>query len=399
MHVLGLFRKKAIPFLPLSDMLPHSLHDFRRSRPLAQIWRIPGRINLIGEHTDYNDGWVLPAASDCAMWVVAEQSVFNEWRLFAARYGEAISLPIEDPLIRMDHWSRYAAAVLHTVAAHGLPVKGLDIAFDGDIPVGGGMSSSSALTCGLLCALNDSMGWGLSPLQLARLAQESEHRTGVLGGIMDQYAIMHASAGHALLLDCRSLAHRQVGISPAIGDWYMLDTGVSHQLVLSAYNDRRAACQRVVAAACRAGREATHLRDLDCNILDSLACVLASEDLRKAQYVLQENQRVHHMVQALEEHDGLTAGRLLYESHAGLRDQYQVSCAELDLIVDELSASPDVLGARMMGAGFGGAVLVLGKEGMHTDVFLALEETYAATFGHPMRWARVDFCQGACEVA
>lgn len=379
-------------------MLPRSLIDFQQSRPHARIWRVPGRINLIGEHTDYHEGWVLPAASNRDMWLLAEASVFPEWRLYAARYGEAVTLPTEDPLIRLDHWSRYAAAVLHTVAAHNLPVCGMDIAFDGDIPIGGGMSSSSALTCGLLCVLNEAMSWDVPPLQLARLARESEHRTGVLGGIMDQYTMLHAKAGQALLLDCRTLVSEAVAVPAEVGEWYIFDSGVSHDLVHSAYNDRRAACGRVVEAAVRAGVEATHLRDLEVDTLAGLQTEVQSGDYAKACFVLEENRRVHRMAAALSAGDDVRAGQLLIESHAGLRDDYRVSCPELDLIVDRLCEMPGLAGARMMGAGFGGTVLaLLQSDGEEAD-FSHIAKIYGATYDRELTWWKVRFGQAVARV-
>lgn len=383
----------------MPHILPQSVEDFLRRRPEATLYRAPGRINLIGEHTDYNEGWVLPAAAAQQLYFAVEPSEVPEWRIRAGRFSETTLLPVEDPLIRLDHWSRYAAAVLHTARAHDLPVPGMDIAFDGDLPAGAGMSSSSALTCGLLLALNDLADWGKTPLELANLARESEHRTGVRGGIMDQFTILHAEQGAALLLDCRSLEHRPVRLPEGDRQWMLFDSGVAHELVGSEYNDRRAACERVVAQARAAGMDAFALRDMDLDRLRDIAGLLDPNDLEKAAYVIEENGRVHAMVRALEQGDWNVAAQLLASGHHGLREKYRVSCRELDFIVDHLNGTRGEGAGRLMGGGFGGGVIALLRKESAERIAQDLSRQYREAFGLELRVLSLDFGPGAARIS
>jgi len=383
----------------MPHILPQSVEDFLRRRPLAALYRAPGRINLIGEHTDYNEGWVLPAAATRHLYFAAEPAEVPEWRIRAGRFAETAVLPVEDPLIRLDHWSRYAAAVLHTAKAHDLPVPGMDIAFDGDLPAGAGMSSSSALTCGLLLLLNDLGEWGKSPLELARLARESEHRTGVRGGIMDQFTILHAEEGSALLLDCRTLQHSPVHLPPGDRQWMLFDTGVAHELVASEYNDRRAACERVVAHARSAGMEAKALRDLDAAMLQDIAPLVDVADLEKAAYVIEENERVHAMVRALGSGAWDEAAHLLSQGHRGLQYQYKVSCKELDFIVDHLDRSSGDAAGRLMGGGFGGGVIALLRQDAADRICHELGQAYRQAFGRELGILPIGFGPGAARIS
>jgi galactokinase len=375
--------------------LPEAIQSFLARRPYAALYRVPGRINLIGEHTDYNEGWVLPAASHFQLWFAVEPADVPEWRIKAGRFGETAALPLADCLIHLDHWSRFPAAVIHTAAAHQLPVSGLDLVFDGDLPIGSGLSSSSALTCGLLFILNDQMGWGLDPLKLAQLARESEQRTGVRGGIMDQYCILHALENHALLLDCRSVESRLIPLSASDWAWTIFDSGITHELVSSPYNARRASCERVVQQAKQQGLPVTALRDLSPDDLDRISPQLDPLDTRRAAFVLAENSRVHLMVQALEEEDFRAAGRLLTQSHEGLSYQYEVSCPEVDFIVTRLIGTEGVAGARIMGAGFGGSVLALIKKDAFSSTYTAVKKDYLAAFGIVLTGMPVAFGNGA----
>ncbi|MCF8238236.1 MAG: galactokinase [Saprospiraceae bacterium] len=357
-----------------------SITSFLARRPLATRYKAPGRINIIGEHTDYNDGFVLPGASHLHLTFAVEPTLSKELQVHACRYAETVTVELEDPTIRMDHWSRYVAAVVHTTRAHDLPLTGLEIIFEGNLPAGAGMSSSSALTCGLIFILNHQCGWQLPVDRLIKLAQESEHRTGVRGGLMDQFAIFSARRQQALLLDCRSLEAQFVSISQEGATWCLVDSGVHHNLLDSPYNQRREACERMVALAARKDPAIRALRDLNLQTLHALAPEATPEDLAMARHVVTENDRVLQMVQALQEEDWAVAGALLLQSHQSLRDDYRVSCIELDFLVDSLMALPGVFGARLMGAGFGGSVLFLTEPERFTDIQTTIQSTYQQQF-------------------
>lgn len=365
-------------------ILPPSVREFMNRRPRATLYKAPGRINLIGEHTDYNEGYVLPGAANLHLIFAVEPASGRDLRVRAGRYDEQVLVDLDDPTIPMGHWSRFVAAVVHTARAHALPLCGLELVVDGDLPAGAGMSSSSALTSGLLFIMNHQFGWDLSMERLIRLAQESEHRTGVRGGIMDQFAIFSSRRNEAMLLDCRSLATQRVPIPDDGPSWFVLDSGVHHNLVDSPYNQRREACERIVELVRVRKPEVSALRDVSESDLEAIARKAAGDDLAKARYVIEENDRVLVMVEALKERDWSRTGLLLFQSHHGLRYDYQVSCDELDFLVDALASLPGVYGARLMGAGFGGNVLVLADHTALDSIRSQLTPAYYVQFGLPL---------------
>lgn len=336
---------------------------------------------MIGEHTDYNEGWVLPGASDLHLLFAGTPSSQPSIQIHAAHFDEEVILGLQDVPIRSDHWSRFPAAAIHTALAHKLPLQGLHILFDGNLPMGAGMSSSSALTCGLIFMMNHQFGWKLPTDQLIDLAIESEHRTGVRGGVMDQFAIFTSRPDHVQLLDCRTLESTYLSLPPDGPSWYIVDSGVQHDLVDSPYNQRREACDRITQLAQNEGFSVRALRDLTHNQLALLAPKANPADVEKAHFVLDENARVWRMVDVLKRRDWNLAGELIYQSHQGLRDLYRVSCPELDTIVETLMSSPGIHGARLMGAGFGGSVLVLGDHNRFEAAWVTLDEIYTYRHG------------------
>jgi galactokinase len=320
------------------------------------VWAAPARVNLIGEHTDYNDGFVLPLAIDRRITVAAARRSDDLLRLVSLQKGEQ-NLRLAD--IRpgaVSGWAAYAAGPVWALAQEGVEVGGLDLVIDSDVPVGSGLSSSAALECAVVLAVRDLYGGPEDTARLALIAQRAEHEVvGVPCGIMDQMASMACTAGHVLLLDCRSLAAEQVPLALADNGLVLLviDTRVSHALTDGAYTERRRDCEQ---AARSLGVPA--LRDATETDLDAARNRLGEVRYRLARHVVRENARVRAVVELLRRGRPDMIGGALNASHASLRDDYAVSAAELDTAVDAACAA-GAQGARMTGAGFGGCALAL----------------------------------------
>jgi galactokinase len=333
-----------------------SLFAERFGREPEGLWSAPGRVNLIGEHTDYNDGFVLPLAIDRRVVVAAARRPDRVLRLVSLERGEReLKLDSVRPG-SVQGWAAYLAGSLWSLAAEGVEVGGLDLALTSDIPVGSGLSSSAAVECATLLAARDLFGGPDDPVRLALLAQRAENEiVGVPCGIMDQMASMVCTAGHVLLLDTRSLAAEQVPFDPdATGlSLLVINTRVSHALGEGAYAERRRSCEE---AAQILGLPA--LRDATMADVEAAADRLGDERTRRARHVVSENARVLAVVDLLRQDRLGEIGPLLTASHASLRDDYEVSAPELNAAV-EAALEAGALGARMTGAGFGGCALAL----------------------------------------
>jgi galactokinase len=324
----------------------------------------PGRVNLIGEHTDYNDGFVLPLAIGRAAVVAFRPRADRVLRGHSVAYDETRELAL-DALAAPGgrDWLSYVAGVFWAFASEGLPLRGLDMVVDGDVPIGAGLSSSAALELATARALAAATGTAWDPVRMAKLGQKAENRyVGMNCGIMDQFASAACREGHALLVDCRSLETRPVPV-PAGAAVVVMDTGARRSLAGSAYNDRRAACERVVAEIARSTAGVRALRDVTVDALEAARRRLDPTDFRRASHVVPENERPVAMADALEAGDLARAGRLMNDSHFSLRDLYEVSCEELDLVTEMARRQPSCFGARMTGAGFGGCAVALVKAG------------------------------------
>ena len=320
----------------------------------------PGRVNLIGEHTDYNDGFVLPMAIGKAAVVVFRPRDDRRLRGYSVAFDELQELALDSLQPPGGNgWLAYVAGVAWAFASEGLPICGLDLVVDGDVPIGAGLSSSAALELATARALAAAAGVPWDPVRMARLGQKAE--TGYVGmncGIMDQFASAACEEGKALLLDCRSLETQAVPV-PARAAVVVMDTGARRTLAGSAYNERRAACERVVAALSRTRRDVRALRDVSISQLEAARSSLDATDFLRASHVVPENTRPVELAKAFAHDDLALAGRLMNDSHASLRDLYAVSCEELDLITEIARRQPSCYGARMTGAGFGGCAVAL----------------------------------------
>jgi galactokinase len=320
----------------------------------------PGRVNLIGEHTDYNDGYVLPMAIDAGARVAFAPRGDRLLRVHAVAFDETREVPLDG--LRPGgtrSWLAYVAGVAWAFAEAGHAVGGADLALESDVPMGAGLSSSAALEMAVARALCDVSGLVWSPLEMARLGQKAENEfVGVSCGIMDQFASAACREGSALLLDCRSLETEAVPV-PDAATVIVMDTGARRSLATSAYNERRASCEAAVQALRQVAPEVAALRDVDEALLQRHRDLMDATTFKRASHVVLENLRPVRMAAALRSGDLEEAGRLMNESHASLRDLYEVSSVELDLVADLARRHDACFGARMTGAGFGGCAVAL----------------------------------------
>jgi galactokinase len=320
----------------------------------------PGRVNVIGEHTDYNGGYVLPAALGLGTVVAARRRFDGRLRTLALRRDDVDNAEMgEEPDEDTPDWARYVRGMASLLYEEDLAPPGADLVIDGDLPLSSGLSSSASLEIAVGTALLGLAGEELEPAQLARFGQRVEHEiVGVRCGIMDQLASAAGREGHLLQIDCRSLAVQAI---PFPDDLRLLvvDSGVPRDLASSAYNERRAECEAAVVKLQGLRGGLISLRDADPELLEAARGDLSPVEMKRARHVVTENERVQRTAAALRAGDGRLAGRLLKESHDSLRDDYEVSGKELDLLVDISMEQAGVLGARLTGAGFGGCVVAL----------------------------------------
>jgi galactokinase len=344
----------------------------------------PGRVNLIGEHTDYNDGFVLPMAIGRAAVVAFRPRPDPVLRAHSVAFSETR----ETPLASLSapggaSWFSYVAGVFWAFASEGLPVCGLDAVVDGDVPLGSGLSSSAALEMATARALAEAAGALWDPARMARIGQKAENTyVGMNCGIMDQFASAACAEGRALLLDCRSLETRPVPV-PEGAAVVVMDTGARRALAGSAYNERRAACERVVAVLARSDPGVRALRDVTADVLEAARPLIDPGDFRRARHVVPENARPVQMAEALTAGDLSRAGRLMDDSHFSLRDLYEVSCEELDAVTELARRHPACFGARMTGAGFGGCAVALVDRVAVSEFCEAVLPAYRARFDLP----------------
>lgn len=322
----------------------------------------PGRVNLIGEHTDYNEGFVLPLATEMGITMEAVLRSDDLIRIKAVDLGEAVSLSLRE-LMPADgkQWWNYPAGVFWAFLEERYRVKGADLVFSGDVPIGSGLSSSAALEVATATAISHLNGLELEPLKLALLSQKAENRyVGVQCGIMDQFASALAISGHAIFIDCRSLDYEQVPLNLSSQVLAIIDSRVKRNLSGTEYNRRREECEEALALINREmGHKKLSLRDVSGTEIENARAFLPDVLYRRSRFVVEENQRVIEAVKAFRESDLIRAGQLMNDSHAGLRDLYEVSCKELDLLAETAWSTAGVLGARMTGAGFGGCLIAL----------------------------------------
>jgi galactokinase len=346
-----------------------------------ELFSAPGRVNLIGEHTDYNDGLVLPMAIGERTRVAAAPRTDRVVRAYSQALRKDRSFSLDEPFARRGKWLDYVEGVARVLIERGVPVSGADLYISSDIPPGAGLSSSAALELAVGLAFCSLAGASLAPRELAAAGQRAEHDyVGAKTGIMDQLICALGKRGHALLIDCRSLEVTDVAIPAMEASFVVCDTRVRHELASSEYNVRRAQCEEAVALLARAGFDVKSLRDVSVQRLDEALKLLPNVLGRRVRHVVRENARTSAAVDALSRSHLVGLGRLLSGSHASLRDDYEVSCAELDHVVAVALAQKGVLGARMTGGGFGGSALLLVRNAAVERVCDAVRASFREKF-------------------
>jgi galactokinase len=345
------------------------------------VFSAPGRVNLIGEHTDYNEGLVLPIAIRERTRVAAAPRTDRTIRAYSQNLKKERTFSLDDPWARRGKWLDYVEGMARTLAERGVPVGGADLMISSDVPPGAGLSSSAALELAVGQAFLALASHGMTARDLALAGQAAEHDyVGVNCGIMDQLVCALGRAGHALLIDCRSLEITEVKIPELPAKILVFDTRVRHAHAASGYNRRREECQEALALLNAAGFGLGSLRDLAIERLESAEQKLPNPLNRRVRHVVRENGRTSAAVDALRRSHLPGLGRLMNGSHASLRDDYEVSSPELDHLVDVAQRTEGVLGARLTGGGFGGSVIVLVKTPNVDDVSTALRTSFRARF-------------------
>ena len=350
----------------------------------GNVYASPGRINLIGEHTDYNGGFVFPGAVDKGIMAEVRPNGTDTIMCYSIDLKDRVEFKVDDPQGPHTSWARYIYGIVQEMRKLGVDVKGFNTAFAGDVPLGAGMSSSAALESCFAFALNDLFGDNkVSKWDMVLAGQATEHNyCGVKCGIMDQFASVFGQAGKLMRLDCRSREFEYFPFNPEGYKLVLLDSKVKHELASSAYNDRRHSCENVVATLQKkyTDKKIETLRDADWAMLESVKGEVSEEDYLRATFVLGEKDRVLAVCDALEKGNYETVGKKMYETHHGLSKEYEVSCEELDYL-NELAKENNVTGSRIMGGGFGGCTINLVKEELY-DAFVAnASEKYEAKYG------------------
>ena len=322
----------------------------------------PGRINLIGEHIDYNDGFVMPAAIDKGIFFAIALNNSEKINCYSIDFDESISVPLSE-VTKMDGWKNYVLGVVNEFQKLNLPVKGFNCAFGGNIPIGGGLSSSAALEGGISFGLDQLGNFGISRRDLALLGQRAEHNfPGVMCGIMDQYANMMGMKNTVILLDTMKVTSEYIPLNIEGYDILLVNTKVHHSLAASEYNQRRKECEKGLEIL----KKGLHIRSFrDIKNPDELLPFkneMGIEIYNRCLFVVEEIKRTQKAAELLKENDLPGFGRLMFQTHVGLKNNYKVSCKELDFLVEAAKENKDVIGARLMGGGFGGCTINIVKQ-------------------------------------
>lgn len=355
------------------------------------LYASAGRINLIGEHTDYNGGFVFPGAIDKVIMAEIKPNGMEKVRVFSIDIDEYAEFGLKEEDAPTQSWARYIFGICREIQKRGGEVKGFDTVFAGNVPLGAGLSSSAALESCFAFALNDLFNNNsIDKFELAKIGQSTEHNyCGVNCGIMDQFASVFGRKGNLMRLDCRSMEYEYFPFNPQDYKLVLVDSRVKHELKDSPYNKRRESCERVAATL---GVET--LRDADMVMLDAAKDKISEEDYKRAKYVIEEKQRVLDVCDALIRDDYDTVGRCMYGTHEGMSKLYEVSCEELDYLND-IAKECGVTGSRIMGGGFGGCTVNLVKDELYDSFIETVTKKFNERYGHEPRIYPVIVSDGA----
>lgn len=376
------------------DYLSQTFQSYFSSIPLTAF--APGRINLIGEHTDYQEGFVFPAAVEKGIWVAIQKNNTTVCRLYSLDFDQEFKFELDAFSPKKGHWATYVMGMVTLLKQAGYSISGFDMAIGGNIPVGSGLSSSAALSVAIGTAISGLFDFQISKKSIAIYSQKSEHLfAGVNCGIMDPYASAFGVQDTALLLDCRSNTHEEVPV--ILGDFSLIlvNTKVKHTLADTAYNNRREACEESVRILQSTFPKIITLRDLLPSDLEKVENILPSALFPKTKHIITECNRVHEAAKALKYGNLKIFGSLLKSSHISLSHDYEVSCPELDLLAEKSWELEGVLGSRMMGGGFGGCTINLVENSTLEAFQNQLAETYIKKFGTIPEFIPVNISSGA----
>ncbi len=342
----------------------------------------PGRINLIGEHTDYNLGYVLPTAIEKKIiFRLQKNGSETECNIYSTDFDTGFKIDLRNIARSSVEWENYILGVLDEISKRTDGVKGFDCTLESNLPQGSGLSSSAALECGLAFGLNELFDLGLTKMDIVQLSQTAEHTyVGTQCGIMDQFASVMSQTGHVILLDCKSLEHSQIPIAFEPYQMVMLNTKVSHNLATSEYNVRKQECEEGVAIIKNKYPEVDSLRDATRDMLEAVKHEMSDVVFDRCSFIISENERVLLMAEALKKNELNRVGALLYEAHEGISKLYEVSCPESDFLVDFSKDFPAVLGARQTGGGFGGCTLNIVHKDAVDDFIQQASTAYKSRF-------------------
>lgn len=377
----------------MNNLIINLFREHFHSEPL--VVRSPGRVNIIGEHTDYNEGFVLPAAIDKSIYVGVGHRKDGEIHLYSSDFHQHYACTLSTVVRSEKAWPNYPLGVVDQLQKGGFPLSGFNLVLGGDVPIGAGLSSSAAVECAVIFALNELFQFQIGSMDMVKMAQKAEHTfAGVLCGIMDQFASMFGRDGYAMKLDCRSLEYEYVPLEMQDVDIVLLNSNIKHSLASSEYNTRRQQCRQGVVWVQAVHPEVKSLRDTNLEMLERLVAPKDALIYQRCRYVVEENQRLLEGCAELKKGNLAGLGEKMFQSHHGLSNDYEVSCPELDFLVELAKGQTGVLGARMMGGGFGGCTINLVK----TDALDAFSETttvaYRQAFGLDLKIYPVQLTNG-----
>ncbi|WP_340158190.1 galactokinase [uncultured Maribacter sp.] len=345
-------------------MIHHKVKSYFEDNYLKNpiLIKAPGRINLIGEHTDYNQGLVLPASIEKGIYFAVSGNEENNIQIesFLTQPEKIVFQLNGEHKVFESFWGNYFKAIIEILIAKNYPLKGMNCVFGGDIPIGSGLSSSAALCCGFIYAITQVSEKEISREDIALIAQEAEHKIGLNCGLMDQYAVLFGKKGNAFFLDCNDLSHKYIPINLDGYSWVLINSNIKHNLAVdSEYNKRRVSCENIVKQIQAYRPQVKSLRDISKDDLVKVKNKVNEIDIQRAKYIIEENERVLQMMQELTAGDAIAVGNVLKDGHWAMSTEYEITTSELDHLVKIGEELDEVLGSRMMGGGFGGCTINL----------------------------------------